>query len=95
MCSACYVGEPKRSLKVRIDEHQDYVNKGTLGLVANHIKEMSHMFDWENLKIVDHESIWQKSREMLFINTLNKKKDTLAFFHIYKPITVTLNRFCS
>ena len=78
-----------------MDEHEDYVNKNTV--VSNHIKEMSHMFDWDNnVKILDHESNWQKRRisEMLFINshnnTLNQKEDTFALSHIYKPITSTL-----
>ena len=44
----------RRSLGVRIDEHKDYVNKDTV--VANNIKEMSHMFYWENVKILHNES---------------------------------------
>ena len=97
--SSCYVGESKRSLETRLDEHKDYVNKSTV--VSNHIKEMSHMFDWDNITILDNESNWHKRRisEMLYINsfnnTLNRKEDTLALSYIYKPITMTLKRLCS
>ena len=98
MCSGSNVGKSKKSLKVCIEEHQDHLNKNAV--VANHIKEMSHMFDWENVENADHDSNWQKLRvsEMLFIdsyyNSLNKKENTLTLFHIYKPITSTLKRFC-
>ena len=95
-CSSCYVGESKRSLETRLDEHKDYVNKRTV--VSNHINEMSHMFDWDNITILDSESNWHKRRisEMLYIhsfnNTLNRKEDTLALSYIYKPITMTLKK---
>ena len=63
---------------------------------------MSHMFDRENVKILDNESNCHKCRisEKLYINiyykTLNRQKDTLALFHIFKPtITITLKRLWS
>ena len=99
MCSASYVGESKRSLEIHIDEHKDYVKKNTV--IANHIKELSRMFDWDNVKILDNESNWSKRRvsEMLFINshnnTVNRKENTFALSHIYKPILTTLKRLCS
>ena len=99
MCSARYVGESKRSLEIRIDEHKDYVNKNTV--IVYHIKELSHMFDCDNVRILDNESNWSKRRvsEMLFINShnnsLNRKENTFALSHIYKPILTTLKRLCS
>ena len=98
-CSSCYIGVSNRSLEIRFEEQKDNVNKITV--VSNHIKEMSRMFDWDNVTIFDNESNWLKRRifEMLCINSfnniLNQKEDTLALSHIYKPITKTLTRLCS
>ena len=46
------------------------------------------MFDWDNSKILDNDSNWQKRRvsEILFINNhnnaLNRKEDIFALSHI-------------
>ena len=52
-CDACYIGESKRPLYVRIKEHSDMKNKNTA--VSEHVLHDSHSFDWDNTKILDRE----------------------------------------
>ena len=89
-CSQCfssYVGESKRALKIRVNEHANCYNKKSV--VSQHIG-MGHNFDWDNIKILDIEPIHKKRliSEMLHItcndNTINKKKDTYSLSRLYK-----------
>lgn len=57
-CSATCVGETKRELKVRINEHKKNTNLETV--VNQHRREFGHEFDFENVKIIDYESNYKK-----------------------------------
>ena len=83
ICSSVYIGESKRTLKTRIQEHKksvekiDYsinINNNKLMPVPKHIFENpSHFFYWDNTAIIDREHIFDKRRtlEMLHIKSNN------------------------
>ena len=49
---ATYIGETKRSLKTRINEHKN--KKCTESVVCQHRVNYNHEFNWEETKIIDH-----------------------------------------
>ena len=57
-CPAIYIGEMKRSLKTRINEHRN--NKNSESVIFKHQAEFNHKFDWEQVKIIDYESDYKK-----------------------------------
>ena len=89
-CPANYIGEAKRALKERLNDH--IKNKQKNSVVTLHKKD-DHEFDWDNVKILDRESNYQKRliSEMLFINcnenTLNKKEDIKSLSRIYNSLS--------
>lgn len=90
-CSVCYVGETKRMLKTRIDEHKRSNNSNT-SVVSAHHSRPGHEFDWDNTTILDREPNYKKRcfSEMLHIksnkHTINKKTDILYLNKSYFPI---------
>ena len=88
-CPVTYVGETKRSLNIRINEHKT-CKKDTV--VTAHMRNLGHVFDFEKTKILDNESIYKKRiiSEMVHIasshHSINKKEDTQCLSAIYKPI---------
>ena len=57
-CPATHIGESKRALRVRINEHKNETNSESV--VCEHQLEFNHEFDWENTKIVDYASDYRK-----------------------------------
>ncbi|WP_219822731.1 hypothetical protein, partial [Enterobacter cloacae complex sp. 4DZ3-17B2] len=49
-CDASYVGESKRTLKTRINEHQRNINRPsqTNTVITEHRIQTLHNFDWDN-----------------------------------------------
>jgi len=72
-CNASYVGQTKRQLKTRINEHQKNIkfDESKHSVITKHILEENHTFDWQNVKIMDHETNYFKRMisEMIFIKT--------------------------
>ena len=89
-CPVKYVGETKRSLKTRINEHKR--NKNPDSVISAHIKNYNHDFNWLETKILDYESNYFKRiiSEMIHIksnqNSINKKEDVKNLNHLYFPI---------
>ncbi|XP_029674258.1 uncharacterized protein LOC115242254 [Formica exsecta] len=98
-CDASYVGQTGRSLKTRINEHRNHITRNTsqLSVITDH-RLMNHEFDWENVEILDEESILNKRliSEMLFIrhqkNSLNRQTDTEYLHHAYTLIVENLTK---
>ena len=91
-CPSTYIGETKRALKIRLDEHKN-LNRNTV--VSRHMKDNKHEFDFEKTKILDTEKLYNKrlTSEMIYIynnkNSINKKTDIKFLSSIYKPIIKT------
>jgi len=93
-CQAAYIGQTKRQLSTRVKEHKHNVNKKShsLSVIAEHIVNTDHKMDWENTKILDTETNYNKRliSECMYIkihtHNINKKTDTEIFPDNYLPI---------
>jgi len=93
-CPSTYIGQTKRQLRTRVKEHKQNVNKKTdsLSVIAEHIQNTGHKIDWENPKILDFETNYNKRliSECIHIkrhpHNINKKTDTELFPVNYLPI---------
>ncbi|EZA51733.1 hypothetical protein X777_09489, partial [Ooceraea biroi] len=93
-CSCCYVGQTKRHLKTRVNEHICDIKKDVScqSVVSNHRLCHNHNFDWCNTKVLHQESNRRKREiaEMCFIkcndNSINVQKDTDNLPCIYDSI---------
>lgn len=63
-CEGEYIGETKRPLKVRINEHKRNTKNGetTYSKLAKHAWENEHKFKWEEAKILHHETHYYKRK---------------------------------
>jgi len=72
-CNASYVGQTKRQLKTRISEHVKNIKleESKHSVITKHMLEKGHIFDWKNIKIMDHETNYYKRliSEMIYIKT--------------------------
>ncbi|XP_011342708.1 uncharacterized protein LOC105282454 [Ooceraea biroi] len=83
-CEVCYVGQTKRHLSVRVNEHKLNIKKrdDDLSVGSRHRIINDHNFDWSNVKILHQETHVRKREiaEMIFIrkqnNSINLQKDT-------------------
>jgi len=83
-CEATYVGQTKRQIKTRVKEHYNNIksDKSKHSVISEHILNFNHMFDWDDAKILDTESNYNKRlvSEMLHIkeqkNGINSQRDT-------------------
>ena len=57
-CKGVYIGESKRSLKLRSDEHKRSVRNCDCDKneIAKHCWEADHNFNWDQKKVIDRES---------------------------------------
>lgn len=83
-CKGVYIGQTKRSLAVRMTEHErDIKNKKTATAIAQHILDTNHTADFDNIKVLDIEKNHNRrlTLESLRIqekgnNAINFKEDT-------------------
>ena len=93
-CNACYIGETKRVLEKRINEHKNDINKDPFdhGVISKHRTTTSHRINWDKVQILDHEAYYDRRciSEMLYIRTsnniLNAQIDTEKAPDIYDKI---------
>jgi len=93
-CDASYVGQTKRKLKTRINEHKSNIkmDSNKHSVISKHIIELDHNFDWNNVKILDIERNYQKRlmSEMIHIkgqtHGINTQEDTELLDDIYIDI---------
>ena len=94
-CPVIYIGETKRSLRILINEHKN--NKNSESVVFKHRAEFNHEFDWEHVKMIDHESDYKirLTSEMIHIkcnqSSINKKEDIFTLNRIYFPLLKILD----
>ena len=72
--SKAYVGETKRTLKVRLGEHKQAVKRGDpRNEIAVHAHETQHKIDWNGAKVKKMEVNYWKRRtiEAIQIKTMN------------------------
>jgi len=52
-----YVVQTGRTLKTRISEHRNHINKNTTtqSVITEHRINFSHEFNWDNVEILDRE----------------------------------------
>ena len=86
-CECTYVGETKRALSHRKEDHErDVENKVLDKVIPRHCVGKEHNINWNKISILDFERNYWKRRtsEMLHIHlkssSLNKKEDT-RFLH--------------
>ena len=91
-CPATYIGQTKRNLKKRIDEHKKTPLEKLLP-IPKHLKDnLSHNFDFEKVQIVDRKTNKYKRliSEMIYINThsqtINRQEDTQFLSKKYQRI---------
>jgi len=98
-CEASYVGQTKRTLNTRINEHRSHIRRNStqLSVITDHKLKSGHEFDWDNVKILDSESNLNKRliSEMIHIKKqkhgLNAQTDTALLDPIYNDLfSVTL-----
>jgi len=97
-CDASYVGQTKRQLKTRIKEHKNNINGNInrFSVISEHIIKEKHDFNWDKVKILDHETNYHKRiiSEMLHIkeqkNGINLNKDTELLCDSYFDILENL-----
>jgi len=93
-CEATYVGQTKRQLKTRIQEHSVDIKKknGPPSVISNHRINDNHNFNWTDIKILDHERNYNKRliSEIVHIikqrHSLNKQSDTEFLPEAYYPL---------
>jgi len=93
-CEATYIGQTKRQLGTRIQEHIKDINKksGILSVISDHRLDCDHEMNWNGVEIVDTEPSYGKRliSEMIYIkkqkHALNKQSDTELLSDIYLPI---------
>lgn len=100
-CSASYVGQTKRRLNTRINEHRKHINRNTnnKSVITEHRINHNHDFDWDDVKMLDTENNYTKRliSEMIHIkrqlNSLNYQTDTECLPDIYENIINDLPKY--
>lgn len=100
-CHCCYVGQTKQWLKNRMNQHRNEVknNKNNGCALAQHSLETGHLFDFDNVTILDRENNYYNRLflEMFHIKnekyTVNFKTDTGSLSNIYSWIFDNYNKF--
>lgn len=64
MCDSIYVGQTKRHLITRINEHRRNINisTGNFSVVSEHRLKFNHDFDWSNVSVLHRENHRKKKR---------------------------------
>jgi len=96
-CDVAYIGQTKRRLHTRINEHRNDINKinSNQSVVTEHRLGNNHEFNWDNPIILDKDKLYYRRliSEMIYIkshnNSINLQSDTEVLQHTYVEI---LNR---
>ncbi|EZA46481.1 hypothetical protein X777_00115, partial [Ooceraea biroi] len=93
-CEASYVGQTKRQLSTRVNEHKKDINKksGSPSVISTHRMNFGHNFKWNDVQILDEEDSFRRRliSEMINIKRqlkpLNLQSDTDFLSNDYLPI---------
>ena len=98
-CDASYVGQTSRQVRTRISEHRNHIRRNVStcqSVITNHRLDYGHEFDWDNVKVLDHERFYYRRliSEILYIKQqskgLNLQSDTDFLHHAYSSILDSL-----
>jgi len=88
-CNASYVGQTKRQLKTRINEHIKNIasNESKHSVITKHILDKNHTFDWQNVKILDFDYNYFKRliAEMIHIKTQDNSLNSIDDIECLDP----------
>ena len=98
-CEASYVGQTKRKLSTRLHEHISDIKKntGSPTVITDHRINFDHNFKWNDVRILDCESSYNKRlvSEMIHIKRqkqgLNRQNDTESLPDTYLQIIQSLS----
>ncbi|XP_067205235.1 uncharacterized protein [Linepithema humile] len=96
-CNVTYVGQSKRQLRTRVDEHRSSVRRGQNSVITEHCSRLNHNFDWDGAEICDIEHSYNKRliSEMIFIKRqlhgINVQSDTNSLPASYSHIISLLS----
>jgi len=89
-CDVSYVGQIRRLLKNRIDEHKNHIRRNTtqISVITEHRLKYSRDFNWDNVIILNQAHFNKRLiSEMIYIKkqseNLNLRKDTELLDPIY------------
>jgi len=93
-CESTYVGQTKRSLCTRVNEHRCHIKRNSTqpSVITDHRIATNHEFDWDGVEILDTEKNYKKRliSEMIHIKKqklgLNSQSDTDLLNPIYNDI---------
>ena len=91
-CKATYTGQNKNYIRVRKQQHNDVRNLKTNLPIPAHCIDNKHVYDFDNIKILDREKCDQKRlvKEMIYIktnkNNINIQLDTVGLSNIYNSL---------
>ena len=99
-CKKIYIGQTKRSLETRINEHKRTIEqKKSSTALSQHMLENNHTADFESVKVLEREKRLSKRLmlESLHIKkkqkqTINKKEDCDNVSCLYTPILTELHQ---
>jgi len=75
-CEATYFGQTKRQLNTRIVEHRNHIKRNTFthSMITDHRIISDHVFDWDNVEILDVERNLNKRLISEMINIKSQSK---------------------
>ena len=96
-CDASYVGQTRRLLITRINEHKNHMSRNAAqrSVITDH-RLLNHEFKWEEVEVLDSERNLNKrlTSEIIFIkkqkNALNLQSDTENLHEAYLPVLESL-----
>jgi len=86
------VDQTKRTLNTRVNKHRSTGGIPQLLVITDHRLKSKHEFDWDNVKILDNETNYNKRliSEMIYIKKqkhgLNAQTDTALLDPIYNDL---------
>jgi len=96
-CEASYIDQTKRKLSMRICKHISDINKktGSPLVISDHSINLNHNFRWNEMKILDSESSYNKRFKMIHIKRqkqgLNRQNDLESLPESYLSIIQSLS----
>jgi len=92
-CDASYVGQIKRTLNTRVNEHKSHIRRNStqLSVITDHRLKSKHDFDWDNVKfLTQNPIIISASFPRRFIKKqkrgLNAQTDTALLDPVYNDL---------
>lgn len=90
-CGEVYIGETKRPLHVRIEEHKKNTQRGetTKSGIANHVWDNQHHIQWSEAKVLAKEDHWykRKFKEAVFIDKKRAfSQQSVEIPNVWRPL---------